>query len=192
MRLFSTSFLVTGALALAACSAPSADVYEGKKPVITVKDFYSAPVHGYGVFQNASGEVTDRYYATLVPTWHGNEGTLVEKQWNEQGKLFFQQEWKISVAPDGQHFSATATKIKGTVVGETKGYAMHMQYTLLAPREDGSDISISSDDWTYLQPDGSGLNKVSMNKFGLHVGDVTYLLRKLAKGEKLHEGYFPK
>jgi hypothetical protein len=178
-------------LLLCGCGSTSTDVYEGKKPEITLKQFYSGPVHGYGIFQDASGEVKDRYYATLIPTWHGNEGTLVEKQWNEQGKLFFQQEWKVKLVEDGKNFTATATKIEGTVKGESRGYALHMQYSLLAPREDGGEVSVDSDDWTYLQPDGNGINKISMSKFGLHIGDVTYNLHKLAKGEKLHEGYLP-
>jgi len=179
------------ALALSGCGNNSIESYEGQKPVITVRDFYSGPVQGYGIFKNSSGTVTGRYYATLVPTWHGNEGTIVEKQWNDQGKLFFQQEWKISVTNDGNHFTATATEINGTVKGESSGYALHMQYTLMTPRDDGSKIDISSDDWTYLQPDGSGINMISMSKFGLHVGDVIYNLHPLKIGEKLHEGYFP-
>lgn len=178
-------------LALAACSSPNADTYAGTAPEITVQRFYSRPVQGYGIFQDGSGEVKDRYYATLVPSWHGNEGTLVEKQWNDKGKLFFQQQWAIHVADDGRHFTATATNIEGDVIGESNGYALHMQYTLRAPRDDGSTVSVASDDWTYLQPDGSGINRVAMHKFGLHVGDVTYILRPLAKGERLHEGYLP-
>jgi hypothetical protein len=179
------------ALAFTACSAPSVRVYDGKSPQITVRDFYSAPVHGYGIFQSPGGEVKGRYYATLVPTWRGDEGTIIEKQWNDKGELFFQQQWHVKLEGDGSHFTATATKIAGQVIGESSGYALHMQYVALVPRDNGGETSVTSDDWTYLQPDGSGLNKVSMSKLGFHVGDVTYVLRKLAKGEKLHEGYFP-
>lgn len=173
------------------CSGIDSNVYAGKKPEITIKSFYSSPVHGYGIFQNRSGEVKDRYYAYLIPTWNGNEGKIIEKQWNDEGKLFFEQEWHVKVSEDGKTFTGTATKIDGVIKGESNGYALHMQYTLKVPRDNGKEINISADDWTYLQPDGSGLNKVAMSKFGLHVGDVTYNLHKLAHGEKLHEGYFP-
>jgi len=184
--------LLAAATLVYGCSGTDAKVYEGTKPEITVKDFYSGPVHGYGIFQSPGGEVKDRYYATLVPSWNGNEGTIIEKQWNDKGELFFQQEWKIKVDADGKHFTATGTQIEGQVKGEAQGFALHMQYALKVPRDGGSTITLSSDDWTFLQPDGTGINKISMRKFGFRVGEVTYVLRKLAKGEKLHEGYVAK
>ncbi len=184
--MFATASLCT----LAACSAPDTENYAGKKPDVTVKQLYGVPIGGYGVFQDRSGAVTDRYYATLVPSWQGNEGTVVEKQWNDQGKLFLQQTWHIRVDESGENFTATATQIDGDVHGETRGYAMHMTYTLLAPREDGSTLSLAGDDWTYLQPDDSAINRVSLSKLGVHVGDITYALHPLTKRETGYQGYF--
>jgi hypothetical protein len=174
----------------ACCSGNHAAEYAGKGPEITVKSFYTGPVEGYGFFQDRSGKITSRYYATLVPSWNGNEGTLVEKQWNDKGELFFQQNWQIHLAEDGHHFSATATRIDGKVKGESAGYALHMRYTVIASTEKGDDIKLHADDWTYLQPDGHGINKVGLSKYGFHVGDITYDLHPLAKGHKLHEGYW--
>ena len=177
-------------LSLAACSGQDADQYAGKKPEITVRQFYRAPIAGYGFFQDGSGQVTGRYYATLVPHWHGNEGTITEKQWSDTGQLFLQQTWHVTADANSNRFTATADKIIGVAKGETEGYAMHMTYTMSVPRENDSDISLSGDDWTYLQPDGSAINRVALSKYGFHVGDITYDLHPLAKGETLREGYF--
>jgi hypothetical protein len=185
-------FLLGAIFMLFGCGSTDIGKYNGKNPEITIQSFYNQAVHGYGVFMNRSGEVTDRYYAYLIPTWNGNEGTIVEKQWNDEGKLFLEQTWKVTVAPDGKSFTATGTKIVGEVKGKSSGFALNMDYSMLVPRGDsGSEIEIKADDWTYLQPDGSALNKISMSKFGFHVGDVIYNLHKLAPGEKLNEGYLP-
>lgn len=184
-------FLIGALFMLFGCGSVDVKKYEGKTPEITLKSFYDRPVHGYGVFLNRSGEVTDRYYAILTPEWNGNEGTITEKQWNAQGKLFFQQVWKVKLAEDGKSFTATSTKIVGEVKGQSSGFALNMKYKMLAPQDDGGEVAVDADDWTYLQPDGSGLNKISLSKFGFHVGDVVYNLKKAAPGE-LHESYLPK
>jgi hypothetical protein len=174
------------------CGSVDVNKYAGKKPEITLKDFYSGPVHGYGIFQNRSGEVTDRYYAYLIPTWKGNEGTIHEKQWRDDGSLLLEQVWNVKLNPDGKSFTATGTKIVGQVKGKSDGFALNMKYSMLVPRGDsGQEIEVNADDWTYLQPDGTGLNKISLSKFGFHIGDVIYNLKKLAPGEKLNEGYLP-
>ena len=184
--------LIIGAtLMLFGCGGVDPSVYENKKPEITVKDFFGSTVYGYGIFQSRSGEVKDRYYGYLIPTWNGNEGTFVEKQWNEEGKLFLHQTWHIKVSDDGKSFTATADQIDGVLKGQSNGYALRMQYTLKVPRDNGKEVNIDADDWTYLQPNGLGINKIALSKFGFHVGDISYTFQHLAHGESLHEGYFP-
>ena len=186
-------FTIGALFMLFGCSSIDVKTYEGKTPEVTLKGFYSEPVHGYGFFQNRSGEITDRYYAYLIPKWNGNEGTIHEKQWKEDGKLLLEQTWNVKLAPDGKSFTATGDKIVGEMKGKSAGYAFNMKYSMMIPRGDtGKEIELDANDWTFLQPDGAGFNKISLSKFGIHVGDVTYILRKLAPGEKINEGYLPK
>jgi hypothetical protein len=133
--------------------------------------------------------VKDRYFATLVPSWNGNEGTIQEKQWNDKGELYLQQTWKIHASDNNINFTGEATKIIGQVRGTTRGFAMHMTYVLSAPTGKGDDIQLDAQDWTYLQPDGNGINKVALSKYGIHAGDVTYVLHRVPEGEKLQQGY---
>ena len=60
----------------------------------------------------------------------------------------------------------------GTAVGEASGRAFHWQWTLaLSP---GNPVkNVTMDQWWYLQPDGSMLNRTTVRKLGFIAAEVT-------------------
>jgi len=54
---------------------------------------------------------------------------------------------------------------------------LHWQYTLLLPI-DGNRYEVQFDDWMFLIDEHSMLNRSSMSKFGVELGQVTLFFRK--------------
>jgi hypothetical protein len=69
-------------------------------------------------------------------------------------------------------FEATANDMVGTATGEAAGRAFHWQWTLaLSPGNSLKDVTM--DQWWYLQPDGSLLNRTTVRKLGFIAAEVT-------------------
>jgi hypothetical protein len=62
--------------------------------------------------------------------------------------------------------------VVGQAQGETRGNAFHWTYTLSLP-VDGTVYEVQFDDWMYLMTDKVMLNKATMSKFGVRLGEVT-------------------
>lgn len=174
-------------LMLFGCGSVDVSKYEGKEPKFTMKGFFDGNIEGYGFFQGRDGEIAERYYVQMIPTWDGNKGSLKENFYKDDGTQMV-REWHLTLIDDHK-FEATADDVEGVGKGEVRGYAMNMKYVLKVPRK-GSTIDVNVDDWIFLQPDGSAVNSAKMSKFGFGVGELKFAFRKLKKGEKFHESYF--
>jgi hypothetical protein len=168
------------------CGSTETKVYAGKTPELKLQQFLNGKVEGYGFFQGRSGEVDLRYYVQMTGKWNDTNGTLHEKFYVDDNTTN-EREWKITMKDDN-NFTATAADVKGEAIGTINGFAMNMKYTLIVDR-DGSKVSVNMDDWIYLQPDGGALNRATMTKFGIYLGNVIFHFRKLADGESFKEKF---
>jgi hypothetical protein len=62
--------------------------------------------------------------------------------------------------------------------GKTAGNAFQWSYVLKLP-VDGSVYEVSFDDWMFLVDDRVMLNRATMSKFGVRLGEVTLSFQKL-------------
>ncbi|MBL4879605.1 MAG: DUF3833 family protein [Hyphomonas sp.] len=58
------------------------------------------------------------------------------------------------------------------------GNAIHMSY-MLRYGDPGDTIDLNMDDWMYQVADGVVVNETKMSKFGLHVGQILLVMRKV-------------
>ena len=72
---------------------------------------------------------------------------------------------------DGR-YTGTADDVIGVAQGQARGNAFYWTYTLSLP-VDGSVYEVRFDDWMYLMTDKVMLNKATMSKFGVKLGEVT-------------------
>jgi hypothetical protein len=70
-----------------------------------------------------------------------------------------------------------ADDVVGQASGRTRGNAFNWSYTLALP-VDGRVWHVQFDDWMYLMSDRVMLNKASMSKFGIFLGEVTLSFTK--------------
>jgi hypothetical protein len=175
--------LLLGSAALAAtwtlggCASPSVDTYANEKPTLDLRRYFNGVLDAYGVFTDRSGEVVKRFTVVMRCSWEGEEGVLDEDFVYSDGTTQ-KRVWRLTHLGDGR-YSGTAGDVVGTAIGQSRGNAFHWNYTLALPVDD-KVYDVQFDDWMYLMTDSVMLNKATMRKFGVKLGEVTLSFTKRA------------
>lgn len=155
---------------LAGCSTPQVERYAQEKPVLDLTQYFNGKLDAYGIFTDRSGEVVKRFTVVMDCHWSGDEGTLDEDFTYSDGTKQ-RRVWRLTRLSDGR-FTGRADDVEGIAQGEVRGNAFHWTYTLNLP-VDGRIVEVQFDDWMYLMNDKVMLNKASMRKWGIGLGEVT-------------------
>jgi hypothetical protein len=167
---------LTGGLALAAavtlggCASQQIESYANDTPALDLQQYFNGTLDAFGVFTDRSGKVVKRFSVLMVCSWQGDQGTLDERFTYSDGSQQ-QRVWHLTKLADG-HFEGRADDVAGVALGESRGNALHWAYTLNLP-VDGTVYALQFDDWMYLMSERVMLNKASMRKFGVRLGEVT-------------------
>lgn len=163
------------ALMLGGCASQSIDQYRAEKPELDLQKYFNGTLDAYGVFTDRSGAVVKRFTVVMNCSWQGNEGVLDEDFTYSDGTTQ-KRVWRLTKLPDGK-YTGTAGDVIGTAQGQARGNAFYWTYTLSLP-VDGSVYEVRFDDWMYLMTDKVMLNKATMSKFGVKLGEVTLSFTK--------------
>ena len=178
-RLLLSSALTVAALAgltsLSGCASQQVETYAAEKPVLDLKQYFNGTLDAYGIFTDRSGAVVKRFTVVMVCHWVGDEGTLDESFTYSDGSTQ-KRIWHLTALGDGR-YRGRADDVIGMAQGQTRGNAFHWNYTLALP-VDGSVYHVALDDWMYLVNDQVMLNKATMHKWGVHLGEVTLSFTK--------------
>ncbi|KJH77847.1 DUF3833 domain-containing protein [Pseudomonas sp. ES3-33] len=177
-----TRRLVLLALVLSIASCGSVDVahYADQQPALNLERFFSTPVKAWGMFQKRSGEVAKRFEVDIVSRREGNNLILDERFLYSDGT---RQRRVWTLTPEGQgRWSGRADDVVGVAKGEIAGNALRWRYRLNLP-VDGTTYEMSMDDWMYLMDEDTLINRTSMSKLGVEVGQVTLFFRRQGAGE---------
>ena len=174
-RLLLTSAFAGSALALGGCASQKIDSYADQKPVLDLQQYFNGTLDAYGVFTDRSGAVVKRFTVVMQCQWTGDEGVLDEAFTYSDGSTQ-RRVWRLKKLADGG-FSGRADDVVGEALGQTRGNAFHWTYTLNLPVDD-KVYEVQFDDWMYLMTDKVMLNKATMRKFGVRLGEVTLSFTK--------------
>jgi hypothetical protein len=161
-------------LALAGCAAIEVADYRHERPVLDLAGYFNGTVDGWGMFQDRSGKVLKRFHVRIDCTWQEAQGTLDEHFEFADGTRE-NRVWRI--VKDGDRYRGTAGDVVGTAQGMAQGNALHWNYVLAVP-VDGATWQVDMDDWMYMIDEKTMLNRTTMSKFGVEVGEVTLACRK--------------
>jgi hypothetical protein len=106
----------------------------------------------------------------MACSWNGKQGVLDEDFTYSDGKKE-RRIWRMTHLGDGR-YEGRADDVVGIATGQEKGNAFFWTYTLNLPY-DGKTIEVQFEDWMYLIDDKVMLNKATMSKFGVRLGEVT-------------------
>ena len=159
-----------GAAALAGCATPQVADYAGETPRLDLRQYFNGTIDAWGVFTDRAGKVIKRFTVVMDCSWQGSDGVLDEAFSYSDGTRQ-RRIWRLKQLDDGR-YTGRADDVRGEATGQQLGNAFHWRYVLALPVE-GKVVEVDMDDWMYLMSDRVMLNKASMSKFGLHLGDVT-------------------
>jgi hypothetical protein len=86
--------------------------------------------------------------------------------------------WTLTPTGPGL-WSGRADDVIGEALGEVAGNALRWRYRLNLP-VDGSTYEVTFDDWMYLMDEDTLINRSSMSKAGIELGQVTLFFRRQA------------
>lgn len=164
------------ALLIMSCSAPNVDHYKNTSPEFDFKNFFSGNLKAYGVVQDFKGELTRKVVVDMHASWDGNEGVIEEDFVYDDGETQ-RRVWKITLGKDNT-LTGTASDVLGKAKGNSDGSVFHWNYDVELPY-DGSTLAVNFDDWMYLITQTRLINRTSIVKFGVEVGEVTLVIEKI-------------
>jgi len=159
--------LATGVLALVAlsgCSTQQIADYAAEKPVLDLSSYFNGTLDAYGIFT-----------VVMNCSWQGTDGVLDEDFTYSDGTRQ-KRVWRLKKLADGT-YTGRADDVIGEAMGEARGNTFHWTYTMSLP-VDGSVYNVEFDDWMYLMTDRIMLNKATMSKYGVRLGEVTLSFTK--------------
>ncbi len=162
---------------LSACSAGIDGAnYLQLQPAFKLEDYFNGPIKAWGIVQDRSGNIVNRFDVDLVGRWEGNEGVLDEVfTYYDSGKTQ-KRKWEITKI-DELHYQGKAGDIIGTAAGTAHGNAIYWTYEMDVPVRDTS-YRLKFDDWMWALHDGVVVNRSYLKKFGIKVAELTLFMQK--------------
>ena len=167
---------------LAGCATQDIAAYANETPALDLQQYFNGTLDAYGVFTDRSGAVVKRFTVVMVCTWTGNEGVLDEDFTYSDGTKQ-KRVWRLTKLTDGR-YTGRAGDVVGDAQGQARGNSFYWTYTLSLPvggdasGQGATIIDVRFDDWMYLMTDTVMLNKATMRKFGVKLGEVTLSFTK--------------
>lgn len=162
------------ALLLTACAGNDVQQYALKQPKLDVAEFFGGTTDAWGMFQKRNGEVVKRFHVEIKGSSEG-ESVLLDERFKYDDGSTQRRVWRL--VPQQGGWRGTAADVKGEAQGEVAGNALKWQYILLLPVE-GRTYEMHFDDWMFMIDKCTMINRASMRKFGVELGQVTLMFRK--------------
>ncbi|MGE8376076.1 DUF3833 domain-containing protein [Diaphorobacter sp.] len=161
--------LLAGTAVLTGCASPQVTDYAQERPQLELDRYFNGRILAHGIFQQRGGEVVRRFTVVMDCHWEGHQGVLDEAFTYSDGSTQ-RRIWRLTKHADGR-YTGTADDVVGEAQGQTAGNAFRWNYTLRLP-VDGKEYEVQFDDWMFLVDDRVMLNRATMSKFGVTLGEV--------------------
>ena len=162
---------------LAGCSASiDGSKYQQTTPPLSLETFFVGDVKAWGIVQNRSGDVVQRFTVDIKGSMDGDTLVLDESFNYEVGEGPMQRTGRITPTGDGD-YEGRAGDILGVAKGTSYGNAFNFQYKMDLPVDD-TTYQVAFDDWFWAMGDGTLMNRSYVKKFGLVMAEVTIFMQQ--------------
>ena len=163
------------AAALLGCASPQPSHYAAERPTLDLRQYFDGELDAHGIVTDRAGKVLRRFTVHMTGRWNGDQGVLEEDFRYSDGSTE-RRVWRLTRGDDGR-YTGRADDVVGTAQGVAAGNALNWRYTLRIP-VDGREFEVELDDWMFLVDERVMLNRATMRKFGIRVGEVLLAFRK--------------
>ena len=161
--------MLAGSAVLAGCAGPQVSDYAQQRPALQLDRYFNGRIRAHGIFQKRGGEVVRRFTVVMDCHWEGNQGVLDEAFSYSDGSTS-RRVWRLT-KHEGGRYTGRADDVVGEAAGQESGNAFRWGYTLRLP-VDGKEYEVQFDDWMFLVDERVMLNRATMSKFGITLGEV--------------------
>ena len=168
-------------LLLSGCSAVDIKEYAANQPQFDLYSFFTGQTKGWGVVQDRQGNLTRQFSVDIEGTINDADTLKLHEIFNWSDGEVSERTWFIR-RKDRHHYAGTAEDVVDEADGTLYGNVLNWQYQLKL-KVDDTMWKIKFDDWMYLVENNILLNKATMSKFGLKVGEVTIVFQKKIQGD---------
>lgn len=145
-----------------------------------IERYFDGACDAWGIFVDRFGRLRRRFTVRMSGDWDGDTLTLHEDFRYDNGVLE-QRVWHIRRSgPDG--YVAEADGVIGQAQGRQYADAVNWQYRFRL-RVGDRTIRVTFDDWLYRHEDDVVVNRASVRKFGIRLGEVILFFRPAAAQE---------
>lgn len=148
-------------------------------PVFKPEEFFQGRTKAWGFFQDRFGNIRRQFVVEIDGRLDG--GTLIMDEsfaYSDGEKAT--RIWRIKPLGDGK-YEGTAGDVIGTAQGKVAGNAMNFVYQIDLPIQ-GSTWRVHFDDWMLQQDEEVMVNKSTVTKFGIELGEVFIFFRRQPDG----------
>lgn len=171
--------ITTGALLaiISACSISiDGETYESQSPQFVLENFFNGNVKAWGIVQNRSGQIVQRFEVNIDGSVDNGVVTLDETFIYGVGQGPEKRVWTITKNENGT-YTGNADDIAGDATGITHGNAFNFAYEMDL-EVDGSTYRVNFDDWFWAMDDNNMMNRSYIKKFGVVMAEVTIFMQK--------------
>lgn len=165
-----------GALLSGCAISIDGEQYLEQSPGLDLKTFFEGDVKAWGIVQNRTGNVVQRFEVDIVGTVDGPTITLDETFDYGLGEGPEKRVWTITETSPGI-YEGSATDIPGPATGRSFGNALFWSYEMDLPVGDTS-YKVRFEDWMWALDGDKLVNRSYIRKFGLVVAEVTLFMQK--------------
>jgi hypothetical protein len=160
---------------LTGCSTMKPTDFADSRQKLVLEDYFAGHTQAWGLFQDRFGKVRRQFTVVIDGDWNGERLVLDEHFLYSDGETD-RRIWTITKGADGL-YAGTAADVVGTARGQSAGNALNWGY-VMDLKVGTSTLRVSFDDWMFLQPGNVIINRATVTKWGVEVGEVTLFFRK--------------
>src|SRR5688500_502775 len=168
--------VLIGVMALAGCSGMKIEDYAGTKPEFRPAEYFLGQTRAWGFFQDRFGNIRRQFVVDITGSMEGEVLVLDESFVSADGERA-KRVWRVKPSGDGR-YEGTAGDGVAVAEGRAVGNAMQWVYDFDLP-VGGNVWRVRFDDWMLQQDQEVMLNKSTITKFGLELGEVFIFFRRL-------------
>jgi hypothetical protein len=176
-----TGLVTAFVLVLAGCSGMRLEDFANGTPRLMLEEYFVGRTTAWGLFEDRFGRVRREFRADITGSYDEGVLTLVEDFLYSDGERE-RRTWRITALGDGR-YEGRADDVVGIARGAARGNAVHWQYELELPV--GERVwQVHFDDWMLLQDGAVMINRATVSKFGLTLGELTVFFQKTVRGDR--------
>lgn len=161
---------------LNACASIDSEKYENQKPAFVLEEFFDGQTMAWGIVQNRSGNVVQRFTVNIDGSVEGKTLTLDETFDYSLGEGVTERVWVIERGEDGA-YTGSAGDILAGAAGQSYGNAFNWSYEMILPVGE-KKYKVRFNDWIWALDENTIMNRAYIKKFGLTFAEVTLFMQR--------------